>query len=280
MMKRETQQKLAFACQYGTPAEIVSALAPFLLEGGDWRKMAEKFSAYLKDGNPRFGIFQRNGNIKLPFAKFSSLPGVTCPGAGACLTFCYSFKAWRYPAAFFVQCQNTLLLRSETGRGQIASAFSALKEGCRFRLYVDGDFDRLETLRFWFELISSRPDIRAYGYSKSWEIFLSYRDAGGAFPANYKLNLSSGSIYSPNSGIARAVAGLPCVRGNFIAAAIAKENDAPIGARTLAYNRAVRESVGKRVFVCPGLCGSCTSNGPACGLDNFNGIDIAIGIHR
>ena len=40
-------------------------------------------------------IFKHDGNGKLPFYCFSSLPGVTCPGAGSCLDWCYSFKAWR-----------------------------------------------------------------------------------------------------------------------------------------------------------------------------------------
>ena len=68
------------------------------------------------------------GNMKLPFYAFSSLPGFDCPGAGACLYgdneytpenfgkgWCYSFTGWLYPAAFFRQLQNSLLLRSSAG---------------------------------------------------------------------------------------------------------------------------------------------------------------------
>ena len=33
-----------------------------------------------------------------------------CPGAGSCVDWCYSLRAWRNPQAFFRQLQNTLLM--------------------------------------------------------------------------------------------------------------------------------------------------------------------------
>lgn len=276
-MKRDIQKTLVSACQYGTRDEITAALEPFFCDSKAWREGARKFATFLETGIPQFSVIQLDGNSKLPFAKFSSAPGVTCPGAGECLNFCYSFRAWRFALPFFIHCQNTLLLRSAEGREQIASAFLSLKEGSTFRLYVDGDFDSLETLRFWFGLISLRPDVSVYGYSKSWELFLSHHDSGGVFPANYALNLSSGSKYG--AAWLERMKALPCVRGEFIAVRIPKEAAAPIGARTVEYNRAVREAAGKRVFVCPGLCGSCTTKGHGCGLPSFKGVSIAIGVH-
>ena len=69
-----------------------------------------RFYWWLKDGEKLpFSVFTV-GNMKLPFLNFSTLPAVTCSGAGSCLNWCYSFKAWRYPSAFFRQCQNTLLM--------------------------------------------------------------------------------------------------------------------------------------------------------------------------
>ena len=56
-----------------------------------------------------FKVF-KIGNSKLPFLNFSTLPIVTCIGAGICKKYCYSFKAWRYPASFLRQVQNTLLM--------------------------------------------------------------------------------------------------------------------------------------------------------------------------
>ncbi len=135
-----------------------------------WMDNWIKFEEFLYTGIPQFKIFTK-GNGKLPFYSFSSLPGVTCPGAGDCLKFCYSFRSWRYPAAFFRQIQNTILLMSDTGREHLRLEFNKLKPNHDFRLYVDGDFDSLETMKFWMDLLKSRPDIRAYGYSKSWELF-------------------------------------------------------------------------------------------------------------
>ena len=71
---------------------------------------------------------------------------------------------------------------------------------------------------------------------------------------------------------------LPCTRGDFIAVAIDKEA-AKEGQGTRAYREAVRNAVGKRVFVCPGVCDSCTPQGHACGLESYANVPIAIGLH-
>jgi hypothetical protein len=55
-----------------------------------------------------WGIVAAKGNKKLPFAAYSELPMATCEGAGSCQSYCYSFKALRYPAAFVRQFLNTL----------------------------------------------------------------------------------------------------------------------------------------------------------------------------
>lgn len=232
-----------------------------------------------------FSIFKDGGNSKLPFVSFSSIPGATCPGAGDCLNVCYSFKAWRYPAAFFRQLQNFYLMNSKKGRDIIAKEFKALKlkKGKSFlnlRLYVDGDFKDINHLTYWMNLLFLRPEIKAYGYSKSWKEFLIYDSLNLSFPENYLLNLSSGSIYGKDEHLKERIKKLSCVRGEFINVDIPKEFDAPIGARTKAYNNAVKTSLGdRRAFICPGLCGSCTPNGHACGLDRFKGVTIAIATH-
>lgn len=258
-----------------------------------WVRFGEKFLSWIESiyegriSPVPFTIFKEDGNKKLPFVAFSTLPGVTCPGAGECLGdpkeenggkigWCYSFRAWRYPAAFYRQCQNTLLVKMKHF-DLVDEWTDTIKKGATVRLYVDGDIDSLETLEFWFDMCLERPDLKVYGYSKSWEIFLSYADSGKAFPENYVLNLSGGSKY--NEAYKRRMEGLPCSRGEFIAVTIDKKNDAPIGARTNAYRKAVREAAGERVFVCPGLCGSCTSAGAACGSEAFKGVKIAIGTH-
>ena len=160
-------------------------------------------------------IFASNGNTKLPFQSFSALPVVTCPGADSCIAYCYCFIAVRNPRAFLRQLLNTLRLISESGRNEIKNAFMDIPENETVRLYVDGDIHNLTTLTYWFNLSKARQDLRIYGYSKSWEIFLDYAKTGQDFPTNYILNLSGGSKYeSPIfANIKASVSKLPVVRG-------------------------------------------------------------------
>jgi hypothetical protein len=250
---------------------------------GTWCYMYTKHVRFWNTGVPEFSIFVE-GNKKLPFYAFSALPGLTCPGAGECLRYCYSFKAWRYPAAFYRQLGNTLLLRSEGGRAHIAAAWRKLPNGLTIRLYVDGDVADGPTLRFWFGLLGDRPDLRCYGYSKSWAVFLGYAASGDAWPTNYRLNLSSGSIYG--QAIRQRMADLPITRGEFVALPVAHKmpdrRGAPSAWREWAASLKVtaRAAGIAKSFVCPGKCGDCLPNGEhACGSDRFKGITVVIGIH-
>ena len=248
-----------------------------------WNTNWLKLKYFLDTGIPQYTIYTK-GNGKLPFYSFSSLPGVTCPGAGDCLKFCYSFRSWRYPAAFFRQIQNTILLMSDTGRKYLREEFNKLKPDHDFRLYVDGDFDSLETMKFWMDLLKSRPDIRAYGYSKSWKLFIEYDQLGYTFPDNYQLNLSSGSIYQNNKTILDQISKLSIYRGEFIALPSEKMpnilEDRPSFS---AWAKQLRERAKlygiKKAWVCPGKCGNCTPTGHACGSKRFKNVPIIIGIH-
>ena len=240
---------------------------------GTWAYYAHKFQRFLDTGRPEFSLFV-DGNKKLSFKAWSVLPIVSCPGAGECAEFCYSLKAWRYPAAFFRQAQNLWLLNHEPCT--IEHDWLFLPPDVTVRLYVDGDIHDVETLAFWFRMLELRPDIKAYGYSKSWDVFLDWHANGHPFPENYKLNLSSGSRYDEEKR--ERMLKLPCTRGDFIAVAIDKEA-AKAGHKTREYKKAVRNAVGKRVFVCPGVCDSCTPQGHACGLESFTNVPIAIGLH-
>jgi hypothetical protein len=223
---------------------------------GTWAYYAYKFQLFLDTAEPAFTLFA-DGNKKLSFKAWSVLPIVSCPGAGD-----------------FRQAQNLWLLNHEPCT--IEKEWMNLPEGITVRLYVDGDIHDIQTLAFWFRMLEQRPDIQAYGYSKSWDLFLEWHDMGRSFPKNYKLNLSSGSIY--DEGKRRQMLELPCTRGDFLAVPIDKASSKE-GYGTRVYRKAVQNSVGKRVFVCPGVCDSCTPKGHACGLDSFKGIPIAIGLH-
>ena len=233
------------------------------------------------------------GNGKLPFYAFSSLAGLDCPQAGACLYrdgdesagpmsgFCYSFKAWRYPAAFFRQLVNSLRLRTKAGRDEIVQAWMNLPKGATVRLYVDGDFASPQILAFWFRLCFARPDLKVYGYSKSWALLLAYAESGARFPSNYLLNLSSGG--SGTEEEKAAVSALPIARGEFIAVPTLADHGNAYQSRRNAgfgdYARDVKTQAGRKVFVCSGKCGDCTPSGHACGSEKFRGVPIAIGIH-
>lgn len=258
------------------------------LAGIDWVRYLRKLAGGLRAGRAVFSVFAK-GNSKLPFYSYSELPEFTCPGAGDCLKFCYSFTAWRYPAAFMRQLQNTLFMRFK--RSVIAEAFRLIplaegKGGVTLRLYVDGDFRDMTTLAFWMSMLKQRPEVQCYGYSKSWELFESWHKQGLSFPSNYTLNLSSGSRYSTNRDLMRVVKSLACTRGEFVAVkASGKFAKGFARFQDKAYHAAVRTAgrvfaVSPRVFSCPGKCGSCLPSGEhACGQKDF-AVTIAIAEHN
>lgn len=262
-----------------------------VFRNGTWENAIAKLADLadlLASGEPvtrsAFSVFAAGGNVKLPFAAFSSLPIIDCAGYGACGKWCYSLTAWRYANAWGRQAANSMLLRHEAGRAFIAAEFAKLKAPT-LRLYVDGDFHSKESLRWWMDLIGSRPDIAVYGYSKSWVEFLALHLDGYGWPSNYILNLSGGSRHE-GTNMAALMSRLPITRGEFIAVPIASKhvrNKAYQSKRNAGhadYAQDVRAAAGKRVFVCPGRCGDCLPDGShACGSDRLRGVTIAIGVH-
>ena len=241
---------------------------------GSWGYHGAQLANWLTDieASPPFTVFSR-GNGKLPFQSWSVLPFVTCGiGMGDCERVCYSVKAWRFPAAYFRQAQNTVLMKHQSD--WIAATWLQLPEDDTVRLYVDGDFSSMADWEYWVGLLACRPDLQCYGYSKAWPLFTSYK---GEWPTNYLLNLSSGSKHS----ISDKLLSVPIVRGEFLYVDIPKRLQGRYSDPE--YKLAVRQSAAaqgiKRPFLCPGLCGSCTTKGHACGMAKFSGIPIAIGAH-
>jgi hypothetical protein len=246
-----------------------------------WAYFAHKFVLWIDANMPTatpFSVWSLKGNKKLPFANFSTAPIVTCPGAGACADWCYSFKGWRHPAAFFRQIQNTLLMSRPSGRRIVAEKTLGLPVGIDCRLYVDGDFANIAQVAFWMAQINGRPDLNVYGYSKSWKALLAYDRVGGLWPSNYCLNLSNGSNCE---SLRDDVAQLPIVRGDFLAVDIDKSLAGQYGSK--AYKTAVRAAAAaagiSRPFVCPGQCGECTPKGHLCGRKETQGVNVVIGVH-
>ena len=261
----------------------------FLLgKGGDWAKMVPLWEEFQRTGEAQWSVWAKDGNSKLPFVAFSSLPAATCPGAGDCLDFCYSFRAWRYPNSFFRQVQNFHLSQSANGRAIIKREFDkVIQPNMEVRLFVDGDFLSYEDLGEWFRFIRQYPENKFYGYSKSLLYFLQWDSEGRRFPKNYLLNLSDGHRYGQD--IVDKVLQLSVCRDRFIAVPVKgfpkKEMLNEKGEHSAKYRKAIldsfRQIYGKSIkaFASPKLCGSCTKQGHACGSDRFRGVQIVIGIH-
>lgn len=248
-----------------------------------WRYHLQRVARGLERGMPTYNVFGMRGNDKLPFVTFSALPLFTCPGAGACGQWCYSLRSWKNPPALMTQLQNTLFLRFAPE--VIASAFGKLPVGITFRLYVDGDFDGAETVAFWFGLLDARPDIQAYGYTKSWDLLHAYGQSH-AYPTNYVLNLSSGGAHQRTTE--EQMRALPITRNAFVALKIERPEDVRgnWGHKRYAekrYHDAVRAAARAAglgpVFSCPGYCGNCNSHGHVCGSHRFDKVTVVIGVH-
>lgn len=281
-MKFDQLQAIATATATGNSEAILNAIDAAMAgeSGKGWQTQFAKLRQTIVDGRARFSIMAADGNSKLPFVAFSSLPGVGfCPGAGECLSYCYSFRAWRYPAAFARQVQNSYLLQSIEGKRQILEALDAHKPAVGsidFRLYVDGDFGSAADVAFWMAALGRREWLKAYGYSKSWAELLQFDSEGGAWPTNYKLNLSGGSRHG--DATEARVAALPITRGRFLAVSVGRKVKASDHSDR-AHQRELRAAHGGKAFTCPGKCGECTKGAHACGSSKFDGVDIIIAVH-
>ena len=188
----------------------------------------------------------------------------------------------RYPAPFFRQLQNTLLLRFRPD--VVESEFLAIpSDTSEVRLYVDGDFESVERLAWWMRIVAMRPDLDCYGYSKSWQEFLMFFNSGGQFPDNYTLNVSNGSIHDANQVLKDSILALPCTRNEF--AGVAIEGDFARGFERYkdpAYHQAVRAAgqreFGRKVISCPGQCDDCGHGRAMCANKSID-VPILIGIH-
>ena len=233
----------------------------------------------------KFSIIIKKGNVKLgpKFFAFSSLPGEQfCQGAGDCLKACFSFKAWRYPAAFCRQAQNTILMQTDAGRELLAHEYLTIKlprgqKTVEFRLFVDGDYRDADQAIFFFNLIGQRPEFKVYGYSKSFAAIIVASQFAKT-PENYLLNLSGGHKY--DKATETQFSKLPVVRGEFLM--VGEKTDLEYGSPE--YRDAARKAFAatgdtRKPFICPGKCFECTPGGHACGSRKFEKIPIVILTH-
>lgn len=263
----------------GAAALILSALENE--PGKGWRENLTKLADFLLGDWPPFSVWVK-GNSKLPFWSLSGLPGIPfCAGAGDCLDVCYSFRAWRFPAAFCRQVQNQVLLQSESGRAFIAWALDQVLRKSSgpvtLRLFVDGDFSNVEQLQWAMETLRDRPDVRAYGYSKSFLQFLELHARGFDWPENYLLNLSAGHCHSFE--VEQMMLSIPVTRGTYAYVDTGRKARASDHG-TRETNKKLRAAFGARAFTCPGQCGQCLPGGQhACGSERFRNVPIIISAH-
>lgn len=250
--------------------------------GGGWATTFQRLIDGLEGTGPGFKIFTK-GNSKLPFWSFSSLAIASCPGAGECVQWCYSLKAWAHPQGLGRQLQNWLLMRFDKKR--IAMAYDTLPAhlgSLTLRLYVDGDFSCMQDVAFWFRLLKTRPEVDAYGYSKSLDLLVEWHTQGLEFPTNYKLNLSTGGKHD-DSPVWQAAETLPITRGIFSAVQLKGKysKSSRVKYADPAYHKEVRElgreKYGKPVVSCPGFCGECAHGKHLC--SSAQGVVILIGAH-
>jgi len=291
-MKRETALKLANLAIENDKKSIqeiynyCEIIADPNAKRNTWEINAAKMLPFLQsiinDEKPAaaFGIIQK-GNGKLPFLCYSCLPIVNCPGAGECVKYCYSLKSWRFPAAYFRQLQNTLLelnnfeVIAAAILDKINESEFINKNKIDFRLYVDGDFASYEILDHWLNFLAVNPKLAVYGYSKSLHLFQERIKTGDLWPVNYVLNLSNGGKYDH---LHSELLNHKQIRGKFYAVSLGKKVSTQ--KLTTADRVKIRKQSQNKVFICPGMCGSCTSAGHACGnLDIFKNKDIVIPIH-
>jgi hypothetical protein len=129
------------------------------------RERADELVVYLPDTRGvRLARWGR-GNLKLGASvyTYSTLPGRpcdggTCPGATSrCLDVCYAFRI-RDPVRTVYQLNTAL-----------GAKLPELPTDARVvRWHVSGDFDSVEYIRAWTELAEQHPDVRFFGYTRSW----------------------------------------------------------------------------------------------------------------
>ena len=122
----------------------------------------------------------------------------TCPGAGACQTYCYAMKGsyvmFKAVSMGLARMLN-FLLNDPAGfadklNSEIASARSKYaKKGARIvvRWHDAGDFFSPEYMDMAYGVAKSNPDVGFYAYTKMGDV------ANAARPANFNMNFSQGA---------------------------------------------------------------------------------------
>ena len=120
--------------------------------------------------------------------------------------------------------------------------------------------------------------IKAYGYTKSLHLIKELTLMNFDFPDNYKFNLSSGSRYDYLKHD-KVILNNPCYRGKFISFNFEGKKISTTKLNNDDKRKIHQKFKNRSIFICPGVCNTCTLSGHACGSDKFKNVDIVIPIH-
>lgn len=108
------------------------------------------------------------GNLKLGMDglySYSRLPGRaegTCPGAtDTCWDICYARRVQKTPLVWDMWTRNS---------GCATLPWSLPPDAKVIRMHVSGDFDNYGYILNWIALAKRNPDVRFFGYTRSWRV--------------------------------------------------------------------------------------------------------------
>lgn len=129
--------------------------------GGVNKTSTLKTCEVLKPGNSKLGA--TIGKVALPAV-------VTCPGRGACESFCYAKKLMKLRPNvndYYYRCMDLL-------ENDIDSYFKNIQQSIDenmysvVRIHESGDFYTVEQIRGWIALVQNNPTVSFFGYTRSW----------------------------------------------------------------------------------------------------------------
>jgi hypothetical protein len=90
---------------------------------------------------------------------YSRLPVATCPGATDwCKEFCYALRVDGIVRDLWDQNSGEQIIPPLP------------KDATLVRIHVSGDFDTVEYIEQWEALVDQHPDVKFWGYTRSWRI--------------------------------------------------------------------------------------------------------------
>ncbi len=147
-------------------------------------------------GNTKVGKLKHKYKKILTFdiPAYKSADGfITCPGAKACISTCFSrFGFYRMPHKAALMEHNLKIVRGNPARF-VKMAIEDLKrlKPNLVRLFSAGDFTSQAIVNAWFKIARQFPNTRFYAYSKTFAIW----DLKTNRPDNFSITQSFGGIH-------------------------------------------------------------------------------------